>query len=160
MRTFHSYGPVNCKQHFCVPRKVLIEQAIKQLIGVPNEGGHYFTIWAPRQTGKTWLMRQIKSEIGRQDADGFTLFDFSLGGLRGMSFSPSEDSNFPAVLGGLLQEALPGKPLVSDWKDFRQLFSREKSKSVNPSASCRPISDFICLINHVLPVWRGAQMVK
>jgi hypothetical protein len=125
MRTFHSYGPVNCKQHFCVPRKALIEQAIKQLIGVPNEGGHYFTIWAPRQTGKTWLMRQIKSEIERRDADGFTLFDFSLGGLRGMSFSPSEDSNFPTMLGGLLQETLPGKPLVLDWKDFRQLFSRE-----------------------------------
>jgi hypothetical protein len=25
----------------------------------PAEGGHYITVWAPRQTGKTWLMQQI-----------------------------------------------------------------------------------------------------
>jgi hypothetical protein len=25
----------------------------------PLKGGHYFTVWAPRQTGKTWLMQQI-----------------------------------------------------------------------------------------------------
>jgi predicted AAA+ superfamily ATPase len=25
----------------------------------PSEGGHYITVWAPRQAGKTWVMQQI-----------------------------------------------------------------------------------------------------
>jgi len=46
MRHFHSYGPVNCKTHFCVQRQALIAQGVEQLIGNPEDGGHYFTIWA------------------------------------------------------------------------------------------------------------------
>ncbi|NIM15411.1 MAG: AAA family ATPase [Candidatus Aminicenantes bacterium] len=60
MRRFSSYGPVNTKLHYYAPRKELIERAYTQLIGeTPGEGGHYITVWAPRQTGKTWLMQQI-----------------------------------------------------------------------------------------------------
>ncbi len=55
MRRFHSYGPVDCRHHFCVDRTELIEKCAGQLAGIPEEGGHYFTIWGPRQTGKTWL---------------------------------------------------------------------------------------------------------
>ncbi|MCP4349120.1 MAG: hypothetical protein GY795_26870, partial [Desulfobacterales bacterium] len=57
MRHFHSYGPVDCRLHFCVERRELIEKCTEQLVGIPEEGGHYFTMWGPRQTGKTWLMR-------------------------------------------------------------------------------------------------------
>ena len=51
MRKFHSYGPINSRYHYCVNRKKLIETCTEQLIGIPEEGGHYFTIWGPRQTG-------------------------------------------------------------------------------------------------------------
>ncbi|OAD19046.1 hypothetical protein THIOM_005345 [Candidatus Thiomargarita nelsonii] len=44
MRQFHSYG--HCKTHFCVQRQALIAQGVEQLIGNPEDGGHYFTIWA------------------------------------------------------------------------------------------------------------------
>ncbi len=47
MRRFHSYGPVDCEEHF-------------------------FTIWVPRQTGKTWLMLQAKERIERGFPDKFT----------------------------------------------------------------------------------------
>ena len=60
MRTFFSYGPVDCEEHFCVPRKELIDRCVSQLVGNIEKGGHYFTIWAPRQTGKTWLMREVR----------------------------------------------------------------------------------------------------
>jgi hypothetical protein len=63
MRRFHSYGPVDCRYHFCVDRQTLVERCIDQLVGIPDQGGHYFTIWAPRQTGKTWLMRQMREGI-------------------------------------------------------------------------------------------------
>jgi len=124
MRQFCSYGPVDCQEHFCVQRQELIAQGVKQLIGHPKKGGHYFTIWAPRQTGKTWLMRQIKQEIQQQYPEEFALFNFSLGGLRGMDFSPSEKSDFPKTFAELLQEKLPSKPIVSSWQEFGHLFSK------------------------------------
>ncbi|TGO03442.1 hypothetical protein PN36_06345 [Candidatus Thiomargarita nelsonii] len=124
MRHFCSYGPVDCQDHFCVQRQALIAQGVEQLIGIPEKGGHYFTIWAPRQTGKTWLMRRLKQEISQQYPEEFTILNFSLGALRGMSFTPSENSDFPEKFGELLQEKLPNKPIVSSWKEFRDLFSK------------------------------------
>ncbi len=134
MRHFHSYGPVNCKQHFCVPRQALIESAIKQLIGAPDEGGHYFTIWAPRQTGKTWLMRQIRADISKRYPD-YTVYSFSLGNLRGMNYTPSEESGnmaFPNELSDVLERELPGHPVVKNWKSFQALFSKDQGLWKNP----------------------------
>ncbi len=71
MRKFFSYGPVDCAEHFCVPRTEFIEKAMEQLIGNPEKSGHYFTVWAPRQTGKTWLMRRVKEEIEKKYGDRF-----------------------------------------------------------------------------------------
>ena len=57
MRKFSSYGPINPSQHYYVPRQALVAQAVTSLAGEdPRSGGHYFTIWAPRQAGKTWVM--------------------------------------------------------------------------------------------------------
>ncbi|MEN8220783.1 MAG: AAA-like domain-containing protein, partial [Pseudomonadota bacterium] len=124
MRQFCSYGPVDCKAHFCVQRKALIAKGVQQLIGSPEEkSGHYFTIWAPRQTGKTWLMRQIKQEILQQYPDEFTVFNFSLGKLRGMSFTEKQ-AEFPLAFGRLIKRSLPEQPDVKNWDDFYQLFSR------------------------------------
>lgn len=121
MRHFCSYGPIDCKAHFCVQRQELISTGVKQLIGhSEEEGGHYFTIWAPRQTGKTWLMRQIERAISQQYPEEFIVVNFSLGGLRGIA----EESNFPLAFGRLLQAELPSHPEVKSWEDFRQLFSR------------------------------------
>jgi len=59
MRKFSSYGPINKKLHYHVPREPLIQKACTQLLGDnPEEGGHYITVWAPRQCGKTWIMIQ------------------------------------------------------------------------------------------------------
>lgn len=60
MRKFCSYGPINTRLHYHVPRKALVDRAITQLVGEdPDEGGHYITVWAPRQAGKTWVMQQV-----------------------------------------------------------------------------------------------------
>ncbi|MDM8549846.1 AAA-like domain-containing protein [Desulfobacterales bacterium HSG2] len=64
MRKFSSYGPVNTKLHYYAPRKELVNNACVQLVGeIPEEGGHYITVWAPRQTGKTWVMQQVVKKI-------------------------------------------------------------------------------------------------
>ena len=65
MRTFSSYGPINTKLHYYAPRKELLEFAHRQLIGGnPEEGGHYITVWAPRQAGKSWTMNNVLYKLG------------------------------------------------------------------------------------------------
>jgi AAA-like domain len=67
MRTFSSYGPIKVNQHIYAPRTALIDLACQQLIGeVGEEDGHYITVWAPRQTGKTWLMQQVVERVRAQ----------------------------------------------------------------------------------------------
>ena len=73
-------------------------------------------------------MRQVKQEIPQQYAERFTVFNFSLGRLRGMSFSPSEELGkleLPQALSEILQVELPGKPEIVSWKDFYELFSKD-----------------------------------
>ena len=60
MRRFWSYGPIDIDSHYYAPREKLVEDAYARLTGDdPDKGGHYITVWAPRQCGKTWLMQQI-----------------------------------------------------------------------------------------------------
>jgi hypothetical protein len=68
MRRFSSYGPVDTQEHYYAPRKKLIEKTYTQLVGHnPGKGGYYFTVWAPRQTGKTWLMQQILFQLRNEE---------------------------------------------------------------------------------------------
>ena len=89
MRRFHSYGPVDKDIHFCVPREILVENCLHHIIGEPGKGGHYFTIWAPRQTGKTWLMHQVKERIERNYPDQFIVGTMSMQGLSFITEEPS-----------------------------------------------------------------------
>ncbi|CAN2039816.1 AAA ATPase domain-containing protein [Candidatus Magnetomoraceae bacterium gMMP-15] len=60
MRKFFSYGSLDPSLNYYAPRKELIQRAYTQIMGEnPEKGGHYITVWAPRQTGKTWAMQQI-----------------------------------------------------------------------------------------------------
>ncbi len=129
MRRFHSYGPVDHELHFSVPRRELVDRCLNQLIGNPVKGGHYFTIWAPRQTGKTWLMRQVKQEITQRDGDQFTVYHFSLGNLRGLNWVPPEDVEhipLPKGLSAVLEYELPGHPTIEDWEAFLAIFSKDR----------------------------------
>jgi hypothetical protein len=64
MRRFNSYGPVDVKVHYYAPRENLIDKTYTQLTGEnPAGGGHYITVWAPRQCGKTWIMQEIVEKI-------------------------------------------------------------------------------------------------
>ena len=64
MRRFSSYGPVDTDIHYYAPRKELIVEAYTKLMGEnPQKEGHYITVWAPRQTGKTWIMKEILFQL-------------------------------------------------------------------------------------------------
>ncbi len=64
MRTFSSSGPIDKDFNYFAPRTELIQHAYTQLIGEnPEQGGHYLTVWAPRQTGKTWIMLEVLKRL-------------------------------------------------------------------------------------------------
>jgi AAA-like domain len=68
MRCFSSYGPVDRALHYYAPREALIESAYSRLVGEdPAKGGHYITVWSPRQCGKTWVMQEVNQKIKKED---------------------------------------------------------------------------------------------
>ena len=125
MRRFHSYGPVDCEEHFCVPRTALVEQCVQHLVGGTEKSGHYFTIWAPRQTGKTWLMRQARDEIERRFPNQFTVGTMS---MQGIIFRDNETGADPFLdrVGRLFKRFFGLEiPNPSSWEQFAALFSRD-----------------------------------
>ena len=67
MRRFSSYGPLNLKLHYYAPITELIDRAVLHLLGEsPDEGGHYITVWAPRQTGKSGTLKEALFKL-RED---------------------------------------------------------------------------------------------
>ena len=68
MRNFSSYGPVDTELYYYAPREELIEHALAQLLGKnPEKGGHYFTVWGSRQTGKTWILQQVLFRLRKDE---------------------------------------------------------------------------------------------
>ncbi|VEN73238.1 conserved hypothetical protein [Candidatus Desulfarcum epimagneticum] len=67
MRKFSSYGPIDPDLHYYAPRTDLIGSAVLQLTGEnPQKGGNYITVWAPRQTGKSWALKEVLFKL-RED---------------------------------------------------------------------------------------------
>ena len=62
MREFNTSGPNIPKQHYTIQRTNLIKQGQKLV-----EKDRYFTIWAPRQTGKSTYFRQLADKLTEQD---------------------------------------------------------------------------------------------
>lgn len=120
MRHFFSYGPVDCEEHFCVPRKELIDQCTLQLVGNVNKGGHYFTIWAPRQTGKTWIMRQVKDEIQNRYKDQFVIGAMS---MQGVIADDDHPDNILPWVPNLIRDTFRIKvDAPESWQDWINLF--------------------------------------
>ena len=119
MRTFSSYGPVNTEQNFYVPRKALVDRITQQLLGDdPDTGGHYITVWAPRQRGKTWLMQQVAAQIDE-------LGDFEVGIITMQSAQEVKDEQrvLQIFVDSLSSWFGRDFPSVQDWSDLLTLFT-------------------------------------
>ena len=62
MREFNTSEPNDPKYHYTIFRKNLVETG-KQLVYRKK----YFTVWAPRQTGKSTWFRQLKEELEKEE---------------------------------------------------------------------------------------------
>ncbi len=58
MKEFNTSGPNIANQHYTIERTELINKGIKLV-----EKGRYFTIWAPRQTGKSTYFGQLAEKL-------------------------------------------------------------------------------------------------
>jgi len=121
MRKFSSYGPVDPELHYYVPRQELVDGAIQQVLGDnPNKGGHYITIWAPRQTGKTWIMREVFFKL-QQDKQ----FDAVFLPLQSLS-NVTEVNRVAQFIAQELMEKLNLENLtINTLEDFHRLFKRD-----------------------------------
>ncbi len=131
MRRFHSYGPVDQDIHFAVPRTELVENCLQHILGEPGKGGHYFTIWAPRQTGKTWLMRQVRARIERDYPDTFIVGTMSVQGVIMDVEEPVDRflQRAPRLIQDFLKVAVDP---VDSWESLKWQFSKSSGNFVRP----------------------------
>ncbi|MEZ4869422.1 MAG: AAA-like domain-containing protein [Caldilineaceae bacterium] len=119
MRKFTSYGPLNTQLHYYAPREHLLEQVYQQLIGEdPLQGGHYITVWAPRQTGKTWVMQEVLKRV--QAHGGFEVAYVTL--------QPAKNREtltevFAILTAGLSEWFHRPFSQLQSWDDFAKLFT-------------------------------------
>ena len=120
MRRFSSYGPPNKKLHYYVPRDAICAHALTQLKGEElDEGGHYITIWAPRQTGKSWIMQEVLFTLQQE-----TPFDVVYLPLQHLS-NVTDINRVAQILGQKLREKLGLENLsINTLEEFDLLFKR------------------------------------
>ena len=119
MRTFSSYGPVDKDLHFYVPRTERVEAACRRLRGEgPEKGGHFITVWAPRQCGKTWIMREVLEKI--REEGRFEVAMISMQSAKTVADDGEMLDWFVRKLADWFGRPFPG---ISAWKELHRLFA-------------------------------------
>ncbi|MCX6578894.1 MAG: AAA-like domain-containing protein [Candidatus Aminicenantes bacterium] len=121
MRRFSSYGPINTHLHYYAPRKELIARAFTQLVGEnPSEGGHYITVWAPRQTGKTSVMQEILFQLKKDPL--FDVLKINLENLK-------NETDVGTIIGAICEEIGAGLNKtftgINTQQQFQKIFNRD-----------------------------------
>ncbi len=121
MRRFSSYGPPDRDLHYYAPRTELIDSAYRQLVGDnPHKSGHYITVWAPRQTGKSWLMQQILFRLQKESR--FDVLKLNLENLKDKTDAGDIINNLAKKIGeGLGKEF----PKIKNQDDFQEIFKKD-----------------------------------
>ena len=119
MRRFSSYGPLDLDLHYYAPRQKLINKAFNQLIG-NNKGGHYITVWAPRQSGKTWTLQQVVKKIKLLDM--FEVAIISMGSGKSIETRKGILNLFCSRISEFLKISLPELDM---WEELKLIFSSQ-----------------------------------
>ncbi len=117
MRSFNTSGPNIPRQHYTIQRTELINKGIKLV-----KDDRYFTIWAPRQTGKSTYFRQLAEELNNHD---YKPVYFSVEGFDDYSAADMFDT-FCRELKD--QQGIDWK--IETFKDFEKQISNCKDKKV------------------------------
>ncbi len=119
MRKFSSYGQVQTNLHYYAPRTALIDLAYTQLLGEkPEQDGHYITVWAPRQAGKSSVMLEAVKRLQKHK-------EFEVVSITIESAKYHDDPG--AVLHIFVQELRykleRDLPKISTWEELPALFT-------------------------------------
>jgi hypothetical protein len=107
--------------HYYAPREELISGVYSQLVGdSPEEGGHYITVWAPRQTGKSWIMLQVLRRLAATPQ--FDALKLDLEHLKGET---DTGAIVAAIAEDILRELGHPSDVIDSLKKFQELFSRD-----------------------------------
>jgi hypothetical protein len=136
MRKFNTSGANNPDIHFTVMREALMQQALEQIIRPEDpKGGRYFTLYAPRQTGKTTFVEQLMKRMDRQQFFPAMISFEALSGLEEPVFYQElsklldRRGNFPFEI-----------PAMGNKLDFIDFLSALKTKL--PQKLCLIIDEF------------------
>jgi len=127
MHKFSSYGPIDTELHYYVPRQALIDGTVSHLVGEdPLRGGHYITVWAPRQRGKSWIMQQAMWQLrGDPRYAGFDVLKINLEHLK-------QERDTDSVVQWLAQDILEKLAIdgvtVRTLKELYRLFKQDVLK--------------------------------
>jgi Cdc6-like AAA superfamily ATPase len=152
MRKFSSYGPIDTDLHYYAPRQALIDQAMADLVGEnPAKGGHYITVWAPRQRGKTWIIQQALRRL--QSDPRYAAFDVVYLALEYLKLE-RDAAGIAQSLARQFSQAL-GLPSrdIREIKELEQLFHRD----VLQKPLILMLDEFDALTEEAIPASRGSS---
>ncbi len=120
MKRFFSYGPIDADLHYYAARKELIDKAYIRVVGEnPDKGGHYITVWAPRQCGKSWLMLEVLKKI--EQSQGFHAVNVDLEHLKTVTDIKRIVS---AITRDISREIHLAIPPINTLEEFQEVFTR------------------------------------
>ncbi len=142
-RYFNTSGPNIQNEHYTLVRQIYIEKGIDMV-----ERSRYFTIWAPRQTGKSTFFRQLAQKLEEQDykvahinfenyktasLDSF-LYDFTKNLKNKWNFDATNEKDIAKIFS-----------LISEKIDCKLVLIIDEVEGINPDF----ISDFLHSIRNV-----------
>ncbi|MCP4135085.1 MAG: hypothetical protein GY754_29185, partial [bacterium] len=120
MRCFSSYGPISRDSNYYVPREELLKTAHTYLIGEnPNEGGHYITVWASRQTGKSTVLRDLYWQL--RDDEMYYVANID---IQDLSRTPDSIACMNSIIFKINTLTKLNLPKISKIDEFQQVFSK------------------------------------
>ena len=123
-RKFSSYGPINTQLHYYTPRTALIDAVYRQLLGETEfSSGHFITVWAPRQTGKTWILQQVVHKIREQGH-----FDAIITTMQFGKSATTDQEVLEILVTNLRNHLGVDFPSLQTWKELRSLFTAQYLK--------------------------------
>ncbi|MCP4216223.1 MAG: AAA family ATPase [bacterium] len=148
MRRFSSYGPIDTELHYFAPRQELIDKTYSQLIGGnATKGGHYITVWAPRQTGKTWVMGRVLMRL--QEDERFDVLKINLEHLK-------TEKNVEEVIAAIAEEI--GEGLGKDFSGVKSVgqFQKIFKKDILTKPLILILDEFDALVQESISALAGA----
>lgn len=119
MRKFSSYGQIDTELHYYAPRETLIDEAYTQLVGEnPEKGGHYITVWAPRQTGKSSVMLEVTKRLRKNEN-----FDVALITMQSAKNVHTNEGIIELFLKELQYPLERKLPPITTWKELPEIFT-------------------------------------